>query len=78
MNFGSGGATAKAWRDIWGSGQGIGAVKAVTPVANSSRGSARIFGCEGESGGAGVMSGMAPMSARVLPYSNICVTYVHA
>ena len=24
---------AKAWKDIWGSGQGIGAVKAVVPVA---------------------------------------------
>ena len=35
MNFGSGGASdAKAWRDIWGSGQGIGAVKAVQPVAD--------------------------------------------
>jgi nitronate monooxygenase len=34
MNFGSGGNTdAKAWKDIWGSGQGIGAVKAVRPVA---------------------------------------------
>ncbi len=34
MNFGSGGASdAKAWRDIWGSGQGIGAIKAVTPAA---------------------------------------------
>ncbi|HSX57195.1 MAG TPA: nitronate monooxygenase, partial [Sphingomonas sp.] len=34
MNFGSGGnSKAKAWRDIWGSGQGIGAVHAVTPVA---------------------------------------------
>jgi nitronate monooxygenase len=34
MNFGSGGASeAKVWRDIWGSGQGIGAVKAVKPVA---------------------------------------------
>jgi nitronate monooxygenase len=34
MNFGSGGnQSVKAWRDIWGSGQGIGAVKAVTPVA---------------------------------------------
>ena len=34
MNFGSGGNTeAKAWRDIWGSGQGIGAVKAVVPAA---------------------------------------------
>lgn len=30
MNFGSGGNTeAKAWKDIWGSGQGIGAVNAV-------------------------------------------------
>lgn len=34
MNFGSGGNTeAKAWKDIWGSGQGIGAVKAVESVA---------------------------------------------
>ena len=30
MNFGSGGnQEAKAWRDIWGCGQGIGAVKHV-------------------------------------------------
>jgi nitronate monooxygenase len=35
MNFGSGGNTeAKAWRDIWGCGQGIGAVKAAPPVAD--------------------------------------------
>ena len=34
MNFGSGGNEAKkAWKDIWGSGQGIGAVKAVESVA---------------------------------------------
>ena len=34
MNFGSGGnETAKAWKDIWGSGQGIGAVKEVESVA---------------------------------------------
>ncbi len=34
MSFGSGGNTkAKAWKDIWGSGQGIGAIKAVTTVA---------------------------------------------
>ncbi len=34
MNFGGNEATnAKAWRDIWGSGQGIGAVGAVEPVA---------------------------------------------
>lgn len=33
MNFGSGGNTkAKAWKDIWGSGQGIGAVKAIDSV----------------------------------------------
>jgi nitronate monooxygenase len=35
MNFGSGGnSEAKAWKDIWGSGQGIGAVKAVKTVAD--------------------------------------------
>ncbi|MDX6007302.1 NAD(P)H-dependent flavin oxidoreductase [Cupriavidus necator] len=34
MNFGSGDNTrAKAWRDIWGAGQGIGAIKRVVPVA---------------------------------------------
>jgi nitronate monooxygenase len=35
MDFGSGGNTeAKAWKDIWGSGQGIGAVKSVMSVAD--------------------------------------------
>lgn len=34
MNFATGnGAKAKAWRDIWGSGQGIGAVTAIEPAA---------------------------------------------
>ena len=35
MNFASEqrSSEAKAWRDIWGSGQGIGAVKSVQPVA---------------------------------------------
>ena len=34
MNFGSGGNTeAKAWKDIWGSGQGIGAIDKVESVA---------------------------------------------
>lgn len=34
MNFGSGGNTkAKAWKDIWGSGQGVGAIDAVETVA---------------------------------------------
>lgn len=34
MNFGSGGNTdAKAWKDIWGSGQGIGAIKQVESAA---------------------------------------------
>lgn len=31
MNFAEG--AAKAWKDIWGSGQGIGAIRAVEPVA---------------------------------------------
>jgi nitronate monooxygenase len=34
MNFGAGeGSKGKAWKDIWGCGQGIGAVKAVLPAA---------------------------------------------
>jgi nitronate monooxygenase len=33
MDFGTGdGSKAKAWRDIWGSGQGIGAVKRIEPA----------------------------------------------
>tara|TARA_R110000772_G_scaffold141114_8_gene250583 strand:+ start:6185 stop:7150 length:966 start_codon:yes stop_codon:yes gene_type:complete len=33
MNFGSGGnSDAKAWKDIWGCGQGIGAVKEILPA----------------------------------------------
>ena len=35
MNFGSGGNTkVKAWKDIWGSGQGVGAVTVVESVAD--------------------------------------------
>ena len=33
MSFGSDYGAKKAWKDIWGCGQGIGAVKAVVPVA---------------------------------------------
>ena len=35
MDFGSGGNTAaKAWRDIWGCGQGIGAIKSRGPAGD--------------------------------------------
>jgi nitronate monooxygenase len=35
MNFGSGGdQDSKAWKDIWGCGQGIGAVKTIGPAAD--------------------------------------------
>lgn len=34
MNFSSGSSKPKSWKDIWGSGQGIGAVKAVGPAAD--------------------------------------------
>jgi len=34
MNFGGGEGAKKAWKDIWGCGQGIGAVKAVVPAAS--------------------------------------------
>jgi nitronate monooxygenase len=33
MSFGGGESSKKAWKDIWGCGQGIGAVKAVVPAA---------------------------------------------
>ena len=33
MNFGGGEGSKKAWKDIWGCGQGIGAVHAVVPAA---------------------------------------------
>jgi nitronate monooxygenase len=34
MDFGGGDGSKKAWRDIWGSGQGIGAVTKVQPAAD--------------------------------------------
>jgi len=34
MTFGGGEGSKKAWKDIWGSGQGIGAVKEITHVAD--------------------------------------------
>ena len=33
MNFATSGGSAKAWRDIWGSGQGIGAIDAIPSAA---------------------------------------------
>jgi nitronate monooxygenase len=33
MNFGGGSSKSKAWRDIWGCGQGIGAVDSIVPAA---------------------------------------------
>ena len=35
MNFGSGGNTdAKAWKDIWGCGQGIGNIESVETIGD--------------------------------------------
>jgi nitronate monooxygenase len=34
MNFGSGDGKVKAWRDIWGAGQGVGLINDVTSVAD--------------------------------------------
>lgn len=34
MNFAEGSSKPKAWKEIWGAGQGIGAVEAVLPVAD--------------------------------------------
>jgi nitronate monooxygenase len=33
MSFGDGGSKAKAWRDIWGAGQGVGLMHDVPTVA---------------------------------------------
>ena len=34
MNFGTGGGSkAKAWKDIWGAGQGVGTIDDIPPVA---------------------------------------------
>ena len=39
MDFGSGGnMKSKAWKDIWGSGQGIGGINDVAPVETVARG----------------------------------------
>ena len=44
MNFGSGGnSAAKAWKDIWGAGQGIGAVSEVESVADRVEALAREY-----------------------------------
>ena len=42
MSFASGGA-AKAWRDIWGSGQGIGAIDTVVPADATPLETARLL-----------------------------------
>jgi nitronate monooxygenase len=34
MDFDTATSGAKAWKDIWGCGQGVGAIKAVEPVAD--------------------------------------------
>ena len=34
MDFGTGSSKTKAWRDIWGSGQGIGAIREVQPAGD--------------------------------------------
>jgi nitronate monooxygenase len=34
MNFASGSSKAKAWKDIWGAGQGVGAVHEILPTAD--------------------------------------------
>ena len=34
MNFASGGSKAKAWKDIWGAGQGVGQIGDVSPTAD--------------------------------------------
>lgn len=59
MDFGSGGNTgAKAWKDIWGSGQGIGAVTRVEPVG------ARVDRLETE-----YRQALSDLSSRTSPFT---------
>ena len=58
MNFGSGGNTeAKAWKDIWGSGQGIGTITAIESVAE------RVARFEAE-----YHEAVAALAAKTAPY----------
>jgi nitronate monooxygenase len=34
MNFSSGASKPKSWKEIWGSGQGISAVKSILPTSD--------------------------------------------
>lgn len=44
MDFGSGGASkAKAWKDIWGAGQGVGSIQDIAPVADLVRSMQRDY-----------------------------------
>ena len=43
MDFGGGESAKKAWRDIWGSGQGISAVREILPAADYIAGLAREY-----------------------------------
>ena len=69
MDFGTGdGSKAKAWRDIWGSGQGIGAIDAVRPAGDYvARLIARI--CRGEGGAAGDSRGSCSPACAITPHA---------
>ena len=48
MNFSSGSSKPKAWKTIWGAGQGIGAVTARVPVAELVDRIAREYAAAGQ------------------------------
>ena len=48
MDFGSGSSKTKAWKTIWGSGQGIGAVKSVGPAGDVVKRMAEEYAAAGE------------------------------
>jgi hypothetical protein len=56
MNFGSGGnMKVKAWRDIWGSGQGIGQIADAPPVAELKRDEVRFVRIQRLPGNSGIL-----------------------
>jgi len=67
MDFGSGGGNAaKVWRDIWGAGQGIGAIDRVVGAAELVARLQREYGAARSAGGFDPSVGVAPVVRRTL------------
>ncbi len=68
MDFGSGSAKAKAWRDIWGAGQGVGQVQAVPPAARLSGASPPSMRRSGDGWPADELSRVRPLTPLTMKF----------